>query len=398
MNMRPDPASAVSVSAEERKRVTHRVTLVGAVLNLVLSAVKIWVGFVAHSQSLIADGVHSLSDLLSDALVMVAAHHSHQDPDEQHPYGHGRFETAATLGLALLLALVGAGLVWDAADRMFAPATLLVPGVIALWAAAISVLSKEWLYHYTRIAARRIRSDMMRANAWHHRSDAVSSVVVLVGVGGTMAGLPYLDAVAAALVGLMIIKIGWDLGWGSVRELVDTALDAERVAAIRGTILSVGGVRDIHMLRTRRMGGGASADVHVLVEPRLSVSEGHMIGTMVEQRLTREIDELVDVTVHVDPEDDEHGPSCLDLPLRTEAEARLQRAWAGVPAAAGYSQLLLHYLNGRIHVDVFFPSAGAEMAPGPAGELCATLQDCLAGFPEFGAVRVFFGPCTKTAQ
>jgi len=381
--------SGVRPRASERARITRRVTLVGAVFNLVLSIVKVIFGFVGHSHALIADGVHSFSDLLSDALVIIAAHHAHQEPDEQHPYGHGRFETAATLGLALFLFIVAAGLILDATERLFSPETLLRPSAIALYVAALSVLIKEWLYHYTRIAAKRIRSDMMRANAWHHRSDAVSSIVVLVGVAGTMAGLSYLDAIASVVVGLMIAKIGWELGWGSVKELVDTGLEAHRIEDIRNILSAVDGVRGIHMLRTRRIGVDASADVHILVEPRLSVSEGHMISLMVEQRLKQEIQEIADVTVHIDPEDDERAPPNLGLPMRTEAIAILNEIWSGVRFADARSRLILHYLSGRIDVDCYFPiEAFSDRDQSLA--LRNTLQQAVDGHREFGKVRLYY--------
>lgn len=377
-----------SALSGDRTRVIKRVTIVGAVANALLSVLKIIFGIIGNSQSLLADGVHSLSDLLSDAMVYFAAHHSQQEPDEQHPYGHGRFETAATLGLALLLILVALGLIWDAVQRLFAPETLLIPGVIALYVAGLSVLVKEWLYHYTRRAAVRIRSDMMKANAWHHRSDAISSIVVLVGVAGTMAGLQYLDAIAAVVVGVMIARIGWDLGWGSVKELVDTGLDADRIAAIRDTILSVGGVRDIHMLRTRRIGGAASADVHVLVEPRISVSEGHMISLMVEQGLKRRIEEIEDVTVHIDPEDDESAPPCEGLPLRSQVQQILEKSWRNVADYTVPERFVFHYLNGVIDVDLYYSGSVPEDVA-RLQALPSALQAALADRQEFGKVRVY---------
>jgi cation diffusion facilitator family transporter len=206
---------------------TKRVTLIGALVNLLLSVIKVIFGVISQSHSLVADGIHSLSDLISDGVIYAAAHHAHQEPDEKHPYGHGRFETAATLALGGVLILVAVGIIWDAADRLFNPERLLQPTALALLVAVISILAKELLYHYTVRVAQRIRSDMLKANAWHHRSDAVSSVAVLIGVGGTMAGLPYLDAIAAVVVGLMIARIGWELGQSAFQELVDSSLDEE---------------------------------------------------------------------------------------------------------------------------------------------------------------------------
>ena len=253
---------------DARSAAILRTTLVSVVINVVLSAVKIFAGVVGQSQALIADGIHSLSDLLSDLLVWYAGRHSTQAPDGDHPYGHGRYEAVATLVLGGLLALVAIGIGWDAGVRLFSPGELLAPAPMALYAALASILIKEWLYWYTLAYAKRVQSQMLRANAWHHRSDAISSVVVLVGVAGTMAGLPYLDAIAAILVAVMIAHIAWELGAEAFRELVDTGLDAQRLAEVRQTILSVGGVRDVHMLRTRRLGGMASADVHILVDPQ----------------------------------------------------------------------------------------------------------------------------------
>jgi cation diffusion facilitator family transporter len=306
---------------DSRYREIRWVTLVGSAIDLTLGILKIVFGYLANSQALIADGVHSLSDLATDFMVLFAAKHGSRDADESHPYGHGRFETVATVALGIALIVVAAGIAWDAIERLFNPEELLQPGVWALVIASLSVISKEWIYHYTMHVAKKLKSNMLRANAWHSRSDAISSIIVVIGVAGTMAGLNYLDSVAAVLVGAMVAKIGWDLAWQSVHELVDTALDPERVEAIRREILSVGGVRELHMLRTRMMGGDALVDVHVLVDPKLSVSEGHYIGEKVRERLITEIEEVSDVMVHVDPEDDEKMKPSLAAHTKLGAES-----------------------------------------------------------------------------
>lgn len=378
-------------AAAERRRAISRTTLVGAALNLLLSVIKIAAGLVGHSQSLVADGIHSLSDLLSDALVFFAAHQAHQAPDSDHPYGHARYETLATLTLAFLLLVVAFGIGWDAIGRLFHPVELFQPGAVALIAVLASIGIKEWLYWWTLGYAKRVRSELLRANAWHHRSDSISSLVVLIGVLGTMAGLSYLDAIAAVIVALMITKIAWELGWPAVTELVDTGLEAERLAAIRRTILSVGGVRDIHMLRTRRIGGQASADVHVLVDPDISVSEGHMISVLVEQRLKHEIDEISDVTVHIDPEDDENLVAPRSLPLRAEALARLASCWSAIPEANERQRITLHYLRGRIDVEVYFPLVACLRQGADVDQLRRLLSDSLAEDDAFGQIRLYFG-------
>lgn len=341
-----------NLDAAKRSAAAIRVTLVGAWINVVLSLVKILAGIFGHSHALIADGIHSLSDLVSDVIVWVAARHASDKPDAEHPYGHGRFETLATLLLGIILLLVALGLTWDAGQRLFNPADLLVPEPMALYAAFASILFKEGLYHYTVRVARQVRSKMLLANAWHHRSDAISSVVVVIGVAGALAGLTYLDAVAAVLVAVIIGKIGWGLVWDSMQELADHGLGSERLQEIRQQILAVGGVRGLHMLRTRSLGGHVLADVHLLVEPRISVSEGHLISLLVEQQLKDSFDDIEDVIIHIDPEDDALGPLALGLPQRREVVAALNEAWTGLGIPLTTETLVLHYLNARVDLEL----------------------------------------------
>jgi hypothetical protein len=189
----------------------------------------------------------------------------------------------------------------------------------------------------------------------------------------------------------MIAHIAWELGAEAFRELVDTGLDTQRLAQVRQTILSVGGVRDVHMLRTRRLGGFASADVHILVDPRVSVSEGHLISVLVERRLKAQIDELTDVTVHIDPEDDERVAPAFDLPLRAEAMLRLSRLWDGIPEAGERLHTVLHYLNGRIDVELFLPLGLCGGDPEHARSLRDRLQLAVKPDAAFNRITVFFG-------
>ena len=348
----PDPL-------DKRYREVRKVTLVGAVVDLLLGVVKIVVGVAAGSQALVADGVHSLSDLATDFLVLFAAKHSHRAADAEHPYGHGRIETVATVALGAALIVVALGISYDAVRRILEPELLMNPGALALAVALISVLSKEAIYQYTARVARRLRSNMLHANAWHSRSDAISSIVVAIGVGGAMLGYPYLDAIAAVAVALMIAKIGWDLLWKSLQELIDTSLEDEEVEAIRKFIIGVHGVQALHMLRTRRSGADALIDVHILVDPVLSVSEGHQIGEQVRAGLIEQMEDISDVTVHIDPEDDEVAP-CKRLPLRNEILRRLEQQWQALDLGPGIDKVMLHYLDGKVHVDVFMKMEGLE--------------------------------------
>jgi len=340
------------LTSSDRYRETKKVTLVGAAVNLFLAIIKILFGYIAQSQSLIADGIHSLSDLISDGMVLIAAKHSHREADEEHPYGHGRFETVVTVALGLLLIVVAGGIAVDAVRRMLEPDFLMHPGVMALVVAAISIAANEFLYFYTIHVGNKFNSNMLKANAWHHRTDSISSVIVFVGVAGTMLGIHYLDAIAAIGVAIMIIKIGWDLCVQSVRELVDTALEKETIDSINETIMDVDGVRELHSLRTRRMGGEALVDVHVLVNPKLSVSEGHQIGEKVRQQVVKQVDDVTDVMVHIDPEDDEIMARNDHLPLRQKMIDQLKSRWADIPEAQLIDDITLHYLDGKIHVEL----------------------------------------------
>lgn len=383
------PDGFADQAAHRRYRETFKVTVIGSVVDLALGVAKIVVGVIAHSQALIADGIHSLSDLGTDFIVLYAARHAHREADAAHPYGHRRIETAATVILGATLIAVGIGIAWDASYRLFHPDLLLHPTLLAMVIAAISVVSKEAIYHYTMHYAKKFRSKMLRANAWHSRTDAISSVVVIIGVAGTMAGLPYLDAIAAIIVAAMVAKIGWDLAWHAAQELIDTGLEQEMVDKIRQTILHVDGVKNLHMLRTRRMGGDALADVHILVSPRISVSEGHHIGETVRKTLIDTFDEVADVTVHIDPEDDEAAPTCEGLPLRGEVVARLREAWAGIPEAAHLENVSLHYLNGRIHLELFLPLHALD-DPAHAQQTTQALIAASKTLPEVGEVVVHY--------
>jgi len=373
-----------------RYREVRKVTLIGSLVDFLLGVVKILVGWLAHSQALVADGIHSLSDLATDFIVLYAAKHSHRAADEDHPYGHGRIETLATVGLGISLIVVAFGIGYDAVRRMNDMDLLLHPGAMALAVAVVSVFAKEGIYHYTKNAAVKLRSNMLMANAWHSRSDAISSIVVVIGVGGAMMGYPYLDAVAAIAVAVMIAKIGIDLIRASSKELIDTALEPKVVDAIRKEIVDVDGVRALHMLRSRRSGADALVDLHVQVDPRISVSEGHQIGDTVRRRLLERVDEVTDVTVHIDPEDDEQGSPCDQLPLRSDLIKKLQRQWADLEGVDA-EHVTLHYLCGKLQIDLALPLAVLDKHPDTRG-LILDIEKAAKELLEVDSVRVSFLP------
>jgi len=343
----------------DRYRASLRVTLVSVGANLLLTVAQIVIGVIGQSQALVADGLHTLSDLVSDFMVLFALKHGHKAADEEHPYGHARMETAVTMALGALLVIVGAGIAINAGLRLLHAQTFTIPAAVTLWIAAVTLLAKEALYHYTMRTARRFDSNMLRANAWHHRSDAFSSLVVMIGIGGALLGFAYLDSVAAIVVALMVIKVGIELTWQSLRELIDTGLSHEDLEAIRSAILSVSGVKALHLLRTRRVAERALADVHIIVDDHLSVSEGHQIGETVRARLINEFP-ITDVTVHIDTEEDVTGPSCEGLPLRDEVLRRLRTYFAQIPQAHRIERTTLHYIDGRIVVELILPLSVAR--------------------------------------
>ena len=366
----------------------RKVTLIGSAVDFLLGVAKILVGLLAHSQALIADGLHSLSDLATDFVVLYASKHAHREADEDHPYGHGRIETLATVGLGITLIAVAFGIGYDATRRMNEPDLLLAPGMLALAVAFVSVIAKELIYQYTRKAALKLRSNMLMANAWHSRSDAISSIVVVFGVGGAMMGYSYLDAVAAIAVAVMIAKIGFDLVRASTKELIDTALEPEVVDAIRKEISKVDGVRALHMLRSRRSGADALVDLHVQVDPCISVSEGHQIGDTVRRRLMDRVDEVTDVTVHIDPEDDEQESLSDKLPLRRDLIGALQRQWADIEDVDA-EHITLHYLRGKLSIDLELPLSVLETVP-DTRELIDKIEQAAKELPEVDSVQVSF--------
>jgi cation diffusion facilitator family transporter len=313
--------------------------------------IQIIVGWLAHSQSLIAHGLHSFSDLLSDFLVLYASRQSAHPADQAHPYGHARVETAATLVLGGSLALIGGGILWESGNRLQHTEALQIVQWSAFWVAVATVFAKEGLYRYLITVAERLRSQLMIANALHTRADAASALVVVVGIGGALMGWAFLDLLAAALMGFMILRMGVILAWGALKELIDTGLDEAQVAAIRQTLRSTPGVRGLHELRTRRMAHQALVDAHVQVDARISVSEGHCIAETARARVLREHPEVLDVLVHIDPEDDlDPDLAPARLPARAALMVELQPLLADLPSP---EKIVLHYLTSGIEVEVF---------------------------------------------
>lgn len=335
-----------------------RASYVGAAINVFQTVIKISFGILGQSAALIADGIHSLSDLLSDLLVIIAVKLGSREADYEHPYGHRRFETIATVILGVSLVVIGGGVTWSVMNRMAHPEHLPVPNLIGMGIAALSIFINEGLYQYTKRIARKTRSKLLLANAWHQRSDAISSIVVLFGIGAVILGYPLADAIAAIVVALMVAKIGLNLVLESIKELVDTSLPPKLVAEIRKAIMSIDGVEGIHLLRTRQMGEDALIDAHIIVDPRITVSEGHSIGDTVRDELISRFDDIMDVLVHVDPEDDEALFETGKPLMRRDVNVLLDKYLAEFKVSI--EGFRIHYLNGQIEVELILPFSLSE--------------------------------------
>lgn len=287
-------------SAAERAAAAGRSTWVSVVVNVVLASAQIIVGTLTKSQALIADGIHSLSDLVSDFVVLFAGHHAKKDADDDHPYGHQRFETAASLALGLILLAVGGGMVWSALGKLESPDTIAPAHTTALWVALGAIVTKELLFRYMLRVAKAVKSSLLVANAWHARSDAASSLVVSLGILGSMAGYPLLDPIAALIVGFMVGKMGWSFAWDALHDLMDRGLDEAEVQAIRATLLATPGVSGVHDVRTRKMGDMVVADAHIEVDAQLTVEEGHNIAVAARQAVLQR-HRVLNLMTHVDP-------------------------------------------------------------------------------------------------
>jgi len=367
--------------SQERKAAS-RVTFIGMVLDGVLGLIKVIAGTLFHSQALVVDGIHSFTDVASDLVVLGVMRVSRQAPDEDHPYGHQRIETMGTMVLGSILIAVGAALAWDNTLRLLDGGTVNIPEWPVLVAAFISVASKEWIYRYTRRVGVAIRSDLIIANAWHSRTDALSSVVVLFSTMGAMLGYLWLDVLAAVIISGIIIHIGWRFTWDSVKELVDTGLSPEDTEALKHIASMTDGVRNVHELRSRRMGHDILLDVHLVVSPEISVSEGHQIGMQVVKAMRDSLDNILDINFHIDAENDEiHPQTSEQLPARAEIREALLQHIDNLPSN---NRLRLHYLRNWVHMELFMEIPESEALPD-----AHRISEELARYPWFGSLRIW---------
>jgi len=290
----PEDASADKYSAGKKS------TLVSVVVNLTLTISQVFAGLLSGSQGLVADGIHSLTDLVADFVVLFANHHSAKDADEDHHYGHQRYETAASLFLGVSLLVVGLGMLWSAGHKIVNPISATPISLLALYVALGALAAKELLFRYMLAVAERVRSSMLVANAWHARSDAASSLVVSVGIVGALLGYPILDSVGALIVGLMIVRTGWSFSWDALNDLMDRAVSEEEHQQIEQIVLATPGVLGCHDLRTRKMGDMILVDVHIEVDADATVQVGHDIALSAANQVKAKLP-VLNVMTHIDP-------------------------------------------------------------------------------------------------
>ena len=350
----PSKYDAFEPAHPERFAAARKSTWISIFINLLLTVLQVVAGYFGRSQSLMADGLHSLSDLLADFMVLFANRHGNRHADDDHPYGHARIETAATLILGVALAALGVALLFAAGMRLQHPEQVQPVQPFTFWIALIALAAKEGMFRYMLAVAKRVRSQMLIANAWHARSDAASSLVVVAGISGNLMGYTFLDLVAAAVVGVMIAHMGGKFALEALTELIDTGLSAAEVEAIRATLLTTPGVRGLHDLRTRKMADHALVDAHILVDPKISVSEGHYIAESARQAVLRQ-HHVMGVMVHIDPEDDMQVAPNAHLPSRGVLLKHLaERLGDGMPLDG---RIMLHYLDGKVDADLFLEPA-----------------------------------------
>lgn len=294
----------------QREKEIRNITIWGAVVNIALTIGKIIAGIYGKSAAMMADGVHSLSDLFSDVVVLVFTHISSKEKDRQHSFGHGKFETLATLIVSVILVAVGARLMSGGIESIidfFKGGVLPRPGYIALVAAAVSIAAKEILYHATIRTGKKTGSTVVIANAWHHRSDALSSIGALVGIGGSIVlgeKWAILDPLASCAISVAVIVVAVRLAIPSLAELLETSLPEDIEAEIINTASAVNGVKDIHELKTRRNGMSFIIDAHIVVDPEISIVEAHDIATDVEEALRERYGRQTQLSIHVEPDTD----------------------------------------------------------------------------------------------
>ena len=360
-------------------------TTYSIIANLFLTVAKIVFGILGKSQALIADGLHSLSDLLTDALVLISAKAADKKADHDHPYGHKRIETVSSQFIAWILIAVGILFAWDII-RSWLHGGSEKPHTVIWIVALISTIVNELLYRIMQRAAKKINSKLLLGNALHHRSDSWTSLIVVISAIVSIYTPWHLDAIAALIIAALIMKMGIKLGWDSIQELIDKAVDDGTLTQIKNAINNTIGVNSIHQLRTRSHAGDIYIDVHVLVDPFISVSEGHHIGERVATNIKQTVKDAFDVTVHIDPEDDEICAPSANLAPRETILNALNSCCGNEKYYSEIDNIQIHYKSGEIILDLYFKVDKIKHADRIAADYLRQLQRII---PECKIINIF---------
>ncbi len=363
-----------------------RAIIVGAIANLLLSIFKFAGGILGNSVALVADAIHSLSDLVTDVIVLFTHRIGKMPQDKDHPYGHGRAETIGATIIGLFIIATGIGViheVWQSINEGFGK----TPGLLAVIAATLSILINEGLYHYTLRVGKTTQSPSLVANAWHHRTDAISSAAALIGIIGAKQGFPFMDPLAGVVVGCMIVKVGIDITRQGVRDLMDTALSDEHTQKIHTILSEIPEVLHFHDLRSRAIGGEFLIDVHILVDPEMTVTEGHRVAEIARRNLIKTFDNIQDVLVHVDGESDAEVEAIYPI-TRKELIKIARPLISELDGSISQPEIRVHHIKGKNIVDVFI-RVDSKRNMESSRTLVANIKSKLETAPQINQARVF---------
>ncbi len=363
-----------------------RAIIVGMIANILLAFFKFAGGILGNSVALVADAIHSLSDLMTDLVVLFTHRIGKIPQDENHPYGHGRAETIGATVIGLLIIITGAGVAYETWEAL-AEKNAAVPGWLAVVAALLSICINEGLFHYTRRVGDATKSPSLIANAWHHRTDAISSIAALVGIVGAGLGFAFMDPLAGTVVGCMIIKVGVDITRNGLRDLMDTALSDEHTKKIQDILRNIPEVLHFHDLRTRVIGGEFLIDVHILVDSEMTVTEGHRVAETARRNLINAIHNIQDVLVHVDGEHDAEVETIYPV-TRKELMEIARSLISELAENISPPEIRVHHIKGKNIVDVFM-QIDLSQSMEDSRALVANVKSKLETAPQIGQARVF---------
>ena len=341
---------------DNNESISLKITWLGLFANLILAISKGFIGFISNSSALIADAGHSFSDLISDGITLWAVKMSNIPKDENHPYGHGKFETLGTFFVSMMLIFTGVAVVWHVFNNLN---QLEIPGIISLWMAGIAIFVKEILFHITRMISKKTGSKILLANAWHHRSDSISSIAALIGIGGSQLGIPLMDPLAGVLVAGIIVKTGINIGYESIKELTDETVEEEIIGELSQIMDNIEGVDHYHEMRARKMGPHVLVDLHIQVNSMISISSAHQVAERVRLTILNKLPSVNEVLVHVDAEDDldEGNASHIQIEKflmrpQNKIENDVKKVLKEIPEIHGITHIYCHFLNKKLTVQV----------------------------------------------